>query len=248
MLYTLCVSWFRNTHSHLGSHWNALQTCAGWDATFSFPFSTCCRNTQAVVSHLGPDTQKNISSCGVSGYQPSTSIFFYPSSSIISLSAAPGWASRGVLLRPCEELHQLFMSCSLATRTEVPESAWPSAVMYCCDKKKKKKENLFCWQPRSSSCSSAPTTVWHLHTVAQEVTVLFSCTMFQRGFRPIQANNITAASEGGCDDWLLGFTGSWLLPGCKGPFGRICSLTWVTSLFPCSGSQCAPSPWWHRGG
>lgn len=121
-----------------------------------FSFSTCCRNTQAVVSHLGPDTQKDISSCGVSGYQPSTSIFFYPSSSIISLSAAPGWASRGVLLRPCEELHQLFMSCSLATRTEVPESAWPSAVMYCCDKKKRRKR-------KTSSAGSLGPAPAHLH-------------------------------------------------------------------------------------
>lgn len=83
MLYTLCVSWFRNTHSHLGSHWNALQTCAGWDATFSFPFSTCCRNTQAVVSHLGPDTQKNISSCGVSGYHPPAFFFIHPHPSFL---------------------------------------------------------------------------------------------------------------------------------------------------------------------
>lgn len=83
MLYTLCVSWFRNTHSHLGSHWNALQTCAGWDATFSFPFSICCRNTQAVVSHLGPDTQKNISSCGVSGYHPPAFFFIHPHPSFL---------------------------------------------------------------------------------------------------------------------------------------------------------------------
>lgn len=247
MLYTLCVRWFGNTHSHLRSHWNALQTCAGWDATFSFPFRPAAGTHRLLLVILAQTHKKiypHVASLDIT-HPPA---FFHLSSSIISLSAAPGWASRGVLLRPCEELHQLFMSCSLATRTEVPESTWPSAVMYCCDKKNKKKENLFCWQPRSSSCSSAPTTVWHLHTVAQEVTVLFSCTMFLHGFRPIQANNITAASEGGCDDWLLGFTGSWLLPGCKVPFGRICSLTWVTSLFPCSGSQCAPSPWWHRGG
>lgn len=59
MLYTLCVSWFRNTHSHLGSHWNALQTCAGWDATFSFPFRPAA-GTHRLLLVISAQTHKKI--------------------------------------------------------------------------------------------------------------------------------------------------------------------------------------------
>ena len=44
---------------HLRSHWNALQTCAGWGATFSFPFLPTA-GTHRLLLVISAQTDKNI--------------------------------------------------------------------------------------------------------------------------------------------------------------------------------------------
>lgn len=62
--------------------------------------------------------------------------------------------------------------------------------------------------------TSALTAVWHLDRVRPRVTLVFSCTVFLHGFRPVQSKQHNSSPR--CDDYLLSLLGhiSTLALGC----------------------------------
>lgn len=122
-------------------------------------------HTLAFTHHPGPAK----ASCGDSEFHPSASIFLSNLIHHFSISYS-GLSFQGSPAEALWRIHQLFMSCFLATRTKVPESTRSSAVMYRCDKKNSSHSGLgpipaHLHQPQCDICTESHRK-WQLYSAA----------------------------------------------------------------------------------
>lgn len=167
--------------------------------------------------------------CGNSEFHPSTSNF-HPSS-IIFLSATLVWVSRGFLLRPREG--SINYSClafwpqGQRCQSCLGPQQWRTVAI------KKKKGVITTAAQFLLICTNLGVTSAQSHAGNDSFMQLHHVPAWLQANQGYQHNG---SQRGGCDDWLLGLLGRSSSLGCKAPFGRFRSLTWVMSLFPCLGS------------
>lgn len=170
------MSWFKKLTGKVIEIPSRLFLTAGWGGNFSILLKHTHTNTALTHTH--------ITLCFT--HRPAS--FIHPHLSFF-LSATLVWASRGVLLRPCEGC--INYSCLVfwpqgqrCQSRHIPPQRWCIGAI----------KTLSQSSPVPPKLHQPQCDIW---TVTQEVTVLFSCTMFLHGFRLIQAKDITAAREEG---------------------------------------------------